>query len=334
MTQMEKVIVAVVQAAPVSFDVRRTLEKRADLDRPMPRGGRARSSCSPKRSSPPIRADSTSARWSDRGPTTGAGSSGATGRAPSTCPGRHVDRLSRIAGPPACYLVIGVIERDGGTLYCTVLFFGPDGGYLGKHRKLMPTASERLVWGFGDGSTLPVFDTAIGRIGAVICWENYMPLLRAAMYAKGDRDLLRADGGRRATRGWRRCGTSRSRGAASCSRQPVRPPRATTRPTTRPFGDDPTTVISRGGSCIIDPLGEVLAGPDYDGETILIAEIDRARPRPRRMDFDAVGHYARPDVFQLVVDESPRAAVAFRATSDGSAIEKRHEIHEITKLQA
>ena len=83
------------------------------------------------------------------------------------------------------FLVVGVIERDGGTLYCTVLFFGPDGRLLGKHRKLMPTALERLVWGQGDGSTLTVLDTAIGRIGAVICWENYMPLLRMAMYAKG-----------------------------------------------------------------------------------------------------------------------------------------------------
>src|SRR5205814_3513767 len=83
------------------------------------------------------------------------------------------------------YLVMGVVERDGGTLYCCVLFFAPDGRYLGKHRKVMPTASERLVWGFGDGSTMPVYDTPYGRLGAVICWENYLPLMRAAMYAKG-----------------------------------------------------------------------------------------------------------------------------------------------------
>jgi nitrilase len=88
------------------------------------------------------------------------------------------------------YLVVGVIERDGGTLYCTALFFGP-GGFLGKHRKLMPTAVQRIIWGFGDGSTLPVFDTPGGKMGAAICWENYMPLLRAAMYAKGIQALLR-----------------------------------------------------------------------------------------------------------------------------------------------
>ena len=100
-------------------------------------------------------------------------------------PSPAVDTLSEIARENGIYLVIGVIERDGGTLYCTVLFFDPAGALMGKHRKLMPTASERLVWGQGDGSTMPVFDTPIGKIGAVICWENYMPLLRTTMYAKG-----------------------------------------------------------------------------------------------------------------------------------------------------
>jgi nitrilase len=94
-----------------------------------------------------------------------------------------VDRLAEIATDTSQYLVIGVIEREIGTLFCTVLFFSPE-GYLGKHRKLVPTAAERVVWGCGDGSTLPVFDSRLGRLGAVICWENYMPLLRTAMYAK------------------------------------------------------------------------------------------------------------------------------------------------------
>ena len=92
-------------------------------------------------------------------------------------PGPAIDYLGRVARENAIHLVIGVIERDGGTLYCTILTFGPDGGYLGKHRKLMPTALERLVWDFGDGSTLSVFHTEIGVLGSVICWENYMPAL-------------------------------------------------------------------------------------------------------------------------------------------------------------
>lgn len=96
-----------------------------------------------------------------------------------------MDRIASTAGRYNISVVMGVIERAGGTLYCTVLFFDSGGEYLGKHRKLMPTASERLIWGFGDGSTLPVFDTSVGKIGAVICWENRMPLLRTAMYAKG-----------------------------------------------------------------------------------------------------------------------------------------------------
>src|SRR5580704_2434634 len=100
-------------------------------------------------------------------------------------PGPATVRLSEAARTHSVWLVIGAIERDGGTLYCTVLFFAPDGTLAGKHRKLMPTAMERLIWGFGDGSTLPVLETGFGKIGAVICWENYMPLLRAAMYGKG-----------------------------------------------------------------------------------------------------------------------------------------------------
>ena len=100
-------------------------------------------------------------------------------------PGPATNILAASARDNNIYLVIGVIERDIGTLYCTVLFFAPDGRLMGKHRKLMPTAMERLIWGFGDGSTLPVFETPLGKIGSVICWENYMPMLRMAMYSKG-----------------------------------------------------------------------------------------------------------------------------------------------------
>ncbi|KAL2932819.1 Bifunctional nitrilase/nitrile hydratase NIT4B [Bienertia sinuspersici] len=98
--------------------------------------------------------------------------------------GPEVDRLAAMAGKYKVYLVMGVIERDGYTLYCTVLFFDSQGRHLGKHRKIMPTALERVIWGFGDGSTIPIFETSIGKIGAAICWENKMPLLRMAMYAK------------------------------------------------------------------------------------------------------------------------------------------------------
>src|SRR5690625_1048180 len=104
-------------------------------------------------------------------------------------PGPETEQLGQEKKKAGAYVVIGVIEKDDessqGTLYCTALFFGPNGELLGKHRKLKPTGSERLIWGEGDGSTLPVFDTPYGKIGSLICWENYMPLARAAMYEKG-----------------------------------------------------------------------------------------------------------------------------------------------------
>ena len=215
-------------------------------------------------------------------------------------PGPEVDILAAAAQNHKVHLVIGVIERDGGTLYCTVLFFSPE-GFLGKHRKLMPTASERLVWGFGDGSTLPVYDTSLGKLGAVICWENYMPLMRMAMYSKGiqlycaptadNRDSWLASIRHIALEG--RCFV------LSCN-QFVR---------AKDYPDDlcpsgnPEDIISRGGSCIVDPFGNFLIEPHFEDETILMADLDMAEIARGKYDFDVVGHYARPDVFQLLVNE-------------------------------
>ena len=108
-----------------------------------------------------------------------------------TCAGPQVESLAAMSSRYGIFLVMGAVEKEGGTLYCTILFFDPHRGLLGKHRKLMPTAGERFLWGFGEGGgvgeegNLPVFETDVGRVGGVICWENRMPLLRAAMYAKG-----------------------------------------------------------------------------------------------------------------------------------------------------
>jgi len=241
-------------------------------------------------------------------------------------PGPAVDQLARIARANNIYLVMGVIEREGGTLYCTVLFFAPDGTYLGKHRKLMPTASERLVWGFGDGSTMPVYDTPLGKLGAVICWENYLPLMRASMYAKGielycaptadSRDSWIASVRHIAVEG--RCFV------LSCNQFNRR--RDFPADYRSNFGDDPKAVVTRGGSCIVDPFGNFLAGPNFDDETILIAEIDRAQIIRGKMDLDVVGHYARPDVFQLHVDERPKSPVTTQSTIEPpatDAIEKK-----------
>lgn len=224
-------------------------------------------------------------------------------------PGLATEQLERCARQLGIYLVIGVVEREGGTLYCSVLFFAPDRGYLGKHRKVMPTGSERLVWGFGDGSTLPVFDTPLGKLGAVICWENYLPLMRAAMYAKGieiycaptadSRDVWLASMRHIAVEG--RCFV------LSCNqfnRQRDFPGDYRAR-----FDGNSDAIVTRGGSCIIDPFGNFLAGPNTESEAILIAEIDRAQVVRGKYDLDVVGHYARPDIFQLNVDERPKRPV-------------------------
>jgi nitrilase len=173
----------------------------------------------------------------------------------------------------------------------------------------MPTASDRLVWGFGDGSTLPVFDTPLGKLGAVICWENYMPLLRTAMYAKGieiycaptadPRDSWLATVRHIAVEG--RCFV------LSCNQFQRRSDFPADYDAS--FGNQPDSVICRGGSCIVDPFGNFLAGPNLEGEAILVTVIDTAQIIRGKYDFDAVGHYSRPDIFQLHVDERPQRPV-------------------------
>lgn len=224
-------------------------------------------------------------------------------------PGPETQRLGEAAAAHGAYVVIGVIERDGGTCYCTVLFFGPDGSLLGKHRKLMPTVMERVIWGFGDGSTLTVIDSPYGRIGSVICWENYMPMLRMAMYSKkvalycaptaDDRDTWIASMQHVALEG--RCFV-----LTACQFLRRKDFPDTVRVS---LGDSPEAVLMRGGSAIINPLGQVLAGPHFGSETILTADLDLRDIGRGKFDFDVTGHYSRPDVFQLNVNEAPMQAV-------------------------
>ncbi|MBN1832013.1 MAG: carbon-nitrogen hydrolase family protein, partial [Deltaproteobacteria bacterium] len=226
-------------------------------------------------------------------------------------PSPESDMLAQVARKNQITLLIGVIERAGGTLYCTVLFFSPEGQLVAKHRKLMPTAMERLIWGFGDGSTLPVVDTPLGRVGSVICWENYMPMLRMAMYTKGiqlycastvdDRDTWIPTMRHIALEG--RCFV------LSACQYIKRGEYPTNYPST--YGDDPQTVVIRGGSCIINPLGEFVVKPCYENEKILISEIDLGLIAKGKYDFDVAGHYARPDIFRLYVNESPQPPTVF-----------------------
>lgn len=224
-------------------------------------------------------------------------------------PGPETDALAALSQRTGASLVIGVIERAGSTLYCTALYFDPAAGLAAKHRKLMPTGTERLIWGQGDGSTLPVLETAAGRVGGAICWENHMPLLRTAMYAKGvqiwcaptvdERDIWQCSMRHIAHEG--RCFV-----ISACQVQPSPAELGLDVP-----GWDPQRPLINGGSLIVGPLGDVLAGPLHGQTGLLTATVDIDELVRARYDFDVVGHYARPDVFTLEVDERARQTVRF-----------------------
>ncbi len=225
-------------------------------------------------------------------------------------PGPECEQMAAMASEHGMYLVVGVIERDGGTLYCSVVYFDDNGNLIGKHRKTMPTAMERLIWGFGDGSTLQVMDTDIGKFSSVICWENYMPQLRLSQYAQGvemycaptvdERDswlpLMRTIAAEGRCFVLSACQFMQRKNGPMEGYAPVQ-------------GDDPETSMIRGGSCIVSPLGEVLAGPVFDQEAILTAELDADLIAQGKFDLDVAGHYARPDIFELQVNTASQQSV-------------------------
>jgi len=231
-------------------------------------------------------------------------------------PGPITEALGTACREAGVYLSIGVVERDsqfsGGTLYCTLLYFGPDGRLLGKHRKLKPTAAERILWGEGDGSTMPVIPTEFGKVGGLICWENYMPLARMAMYGKGVEIYLAPTADSRDS--WhatlRHIACEGRCFVLGCNQFVTRD----MYPADLLEGEDPIhlpEIVCRGGSAIVSPLGDVLAGPLYNAEGTLFAELDMTEIPRSRFDFDVTGHYSRPDVFQLTVNEQPRAPVTY-----------------------
>ena len=213
------------------------------------------------------------------------------------CPGVETEMLAEWARRLALHIVIGVVERDGGTLYCTSLLFSPEGGLIGKHRKLMPTAMERLIWGMGDGSTMQVVETEIGRIGMAICWENYMPLYRQHLYEQGvqlwcaptvdAREMWQTSMRHIAYEG--RCFV-----LSACQRLV----KEDWQEDLRGVGGD-----IEGRSLIISPFGDVLAG--LTEETgLAVAEIDLDEIAKGKFDLDVAGHYNRPDVFGFGVRQS------------------------------
>lgn len=232
-----------------------------------------------------------------------------------TLDGPQLQALAEVVDETQVIAVVGIIERFGRTLYCTVVTLVPGKGIANFRRKLMPTGQERTVWGFGDGSTLQTLNTQYGVLGAVICWENYMPALRQAMYAQGvqlycaptadDRDSWASSMVHVALEG--RVFVLSACQAIKAQEYP------------QAFQDQcqlktqDSDYLMHGGSMIVAPNGEVLAGPVHDCETELYADIDLADLTKSYMDFDVAGHYARPDIFQLKVNTAALTAVNFSA---------------------
>jgi nitrilase len=233
-------------------------------------------------------------------------------------PGPAAERIGEAARANGVWLVTGVTELDPerpGTLYNTLLYHGPDGALALRHRKLVPTNHERLVWGQGDGGGLRAIPTGLGRLGGLICWENYMPLARFALYESGVEIYIAstADDGE----AWQSTLVHIARESRAFVIAPSHFQRASAYPDDFPLREEleGTDVIGRGGSAILDPSGSYLAGPLYDEEGILYAELDPARLFEERQRFDPAGHYHRPDVLRLRV-KAPRDGGSRRHSSE------------------
>lgn len=232
-------------------------------------------------------------------------------------PSADTDALGAAVKEAGVYCVIGVIEKDRdtseGTVFCTALYFGPDGKLLGKHRKLKPTASERLIWGEGDGSTLQVIETPFGRLGSLICWENYMPLARAAMYAQGVQIYVAPTADSRDT--WfatmRHIAIEGRCFVIGCNQYSSKADYPEDIASRDEFKDLPEEMC-RGGSCVVNPLGAFVVEPVIGKEMIIYADLDLGQVAQGQFDFDAMGHYSRPDVFQLIVNTKKKTNVIWQ----------------------
>jgi nitrilase len=297
----ERVTVACVQAEPVIFDRDATVEKLAGLAAEVAKQG-ARLAVFPEAFIPAYPSSSWAkalAGWADDG---ARDAFALLAREAVEIPGEAERRLGEIAREHELWLVTGVTERDPakpGTLYNTLLYHDPDGCLALRHRKLVPTNHERLVWGPGDGGGLEAIETPLGRLGGLICWENYMPLARFALYESGVELYVAstADDGE----AWQATLVHIARESRAFVIAPSHFQRAASYPDDFPLRAllEGLDVVGRGGSAILAPDGSYLAGPAYDDEAILYAELDPAQLDGARQRFDPAGHYHRPDVLRL-----------------------------------
>ncbi len=243
-------------------------------------------------------------------------------------PSTATERLGKAAKAAAAYVVIGVNERNveasGSSLYNTLLYFGPDGAFLGKHRKLMPTSAERLVWAAGAGDTLEVYDTPYGKLGGLLCWENYMPLARYAMYAWGTQIYVAptwdsADTWLPTLQHIAKEGRVVVIGSCIAMQRKDIPDRYEFKKLYGDGGDD--AWINQGNSAIVNPDGYFIAGPAVETEETLYADIEPRKLREPRYWFDPAGHYARPDVFQLSVNREANPMITSANGSQGDGVD-------------
>jgi nitrilase len=229
-----------------------------------------------------------------------------------TIPSDVTDQLCHAAATAGVAVAIGVNERNseasGTSLYNTLLYIGPDGALLGKHRKLVPTVGERIVWGRGDGSDLRVYDLPFGRVGGLICWENYMPLARYAMCAWGAEIFVAPtwDRGEPWISTMRHVAKEGRCFVIGCCSPIAKSDIPDDLPLKDPYLASVDEQINSGQSVIVDPDGKLVAGPAENVETMLVAEVSRDAITGPRFQLDVAGHYARPDVFELRVHRSPK----------------------------
>ena len=299
----ETVKVACVQAEPVVLDRAGTLDKLEHVTREAADAG-ARLVVFPETFVPAYPSSTWAKAFAGWADPRAKAAFALLARESLAVPGPDCDRLGRIAHENDVWLVTGVNEVDPerpGTIYNSLLYHAPDGSLALHHRKLVPTNHERLVWGQGDGRGLRAIQTDLGRIGGLICWENYMPPARFALYESGVEIYVgsTADDGD----AWQATLVHIARESRAFVVAPAHFQRASAYPDDFPLraelGD--ADVIGRGGSAILGPDGAYLAGPLYDQEGILYAELEPARLYEERQRFDPAGHYHRPDVLGLTV---------------------------------